>query len=590
MAYTPDPFDTAQPTGDKPASSAAEEFRAFKASYKYTLRFPAADADSYLGELPAAASRAGKFLMFNATTGKPEAGPLVTSSGITDASLIMYQPAGAGSVVSTVRAKLREIVSVKDFGAVGDGVANDTAAFQLAITAITSGSASTVYVPAGIYKITDTLTLNDKFASFRGDGVGVSTILFTPPTQRTLFDMTLTKSYKKSFSFSDLTITTDLASCGTCFKITTNLTADATQVNGATDTLFLSNIRVVQSGSGYWTKFLHTVNTGGVHAVAVAFNNEITAAQYDVNTVAIHLQQTDSRVSCIRTLTMTDLYVLRTYVAIHTDSIATTTSSNHIESVYLTSGEIVGIGYAALKVTGMVGAVAIANLHVDTTRYAIYAYGAVINFLRIIACDFRQSTNGGTYTVVELLKLGYGEMLSITGTALSGFNDLFPGTVNYVVNLDNTFSGAWLRRMSITGCTIRAVSYVYGTTGAARLVSSGNAYGSIGTALLLDSTLDTDVVGYDTVYTATTLINLDTTGDQTVDVAVPDKFAGSSYKYPVAILQQASSSGTDLLNVSYLFDTSTSTVCKFRIRGNTVTRSVRFSLFASGMITPNYSA
>jgi hypothetical protein len=69
------------------------------------------------------------------------------------ASAITYNQGGTGAQDRTVEAKLQETVSVKDFGAVGDGVTDDTAAINLAL----ASGARSVYAPAGTYKITDTL-------------------------------------------------------------------------------------------------------------------------------------------------------------------------------------------------------------------------------------------------------------------------------------------------------------------------------------------------------------------------------------------------------------------------------------------------
>jgi hypothetical protein len=52
-----------------------------------------------------------------------------------DSANVRFIQAGAGAVARTAQAKMRDVVSVKDFGAVGDGVADDTAAFQAAANA-----------------------------------------------------------------------------------------------------------------------------------------------------------------------------------------------------------------------------------------------------------------------------------------------------------------------------------------------------------------------------------------------------------------------------------------------------------------------
>jgi len=55
------------------------------------------------------------------------------------AEWVTYTPAGTGAVATTVQAKLRESVSVKDFGVVGDG-SDETAEMQAAFAAITTGT------------------------------------------------------------------------------------------------------------------------------------------------------------------------------------------------------------------------------------------------------------------------------------------------------------------------------------------------------------------------------------------------------------------------------------------------------------------
>ena len=57
---------------------------------------------------------------------------LSNSSG---SSLVGYTEGGTGAVATTVQAKLRASISVEDFGAIGNGTTDDSAAIQAAIRA-----------------------------------------------------------------------------------------------------------------------------------------------------------------------------------------------------------------------------------------------------------------------------------------------------------------------------------------------------------------------------------------------------------------------------------------------------------------------
>jgi hypothetical protein len=88
---------------------------------------------------------------------------VAVSIGATTADLVTYDPAGSGAQQTTVQAKLRDFVSVKDFGAVGDGVTdNSSALFALRDYLITQDREKhwTICFPPGDYRYSNNRWLN----------------------------------------------------------------------------------------------------------------------------------------------------------------------------------------------------------------------------------------------------------------------------------------------------------------------------------------------------------------------------------------------------------------------------------------------
>jgi parallel beta-helix repeat protein len=103
--------------------------------------------------------------------------------------------------------RFADVVNVKDFGAVGDGVTDDTAAIQAAITFGATNNKS-VYLPSGDFICSNKITtLNGSIVVF-GDGINATKVIFTSTNGG--FDFNLisqgTDRPPEQISFSDLTL------------------------------------------------------------------------------------------------------------------------------------------------------------------------------------------------------------------------------------------------------------------------------------------------------------------------------------------------------------------------------------------------
>lgn len=95
--------------------------------------------------------------------------PLRTKQAIQNGTYFTH--ASSGVTARTFTAKISEIqISVKDYGAVGDGSTDDTTAIAAAVSACAGLGGGIVYFPPGNYKISSTLTINQENVVLIGAG------------------------------------------------------------------------------------------------------------------------------------------------------------------------------------------------------------------------------------------------------------------------------------------------------------------------------------------------------------------------------------------------------------------------------------
>ena len=112
-----------------------------------------------------------------------------TASGATVTGNIAVTGTVDGRDVAADGSKLDDLVSIKDYGAKGDGSTNDTTAFSNALA-----SEKGIYIPAGTYIINSTLSVTNKNVTMIGAGERLSIIRFTGGTDGLQWNETTSQS------------------------------------------------------------------------------------------------------------------------------------------------------------------------------------------------------------------------------------------------------------------------------------------------------------------------------------------------------------------------------------------------------------
>ncbi len=128
-------------------------------------------------------------------------------TGVADTDLISVLSTSS-TYPRTLSARFSESVNVKDFGAIGDGVTDDTAAFQAAVNQSVAGISAQIIVsiPQGKYLISSTISIVGRNVVFKGNGYNASQIIPAVALAGALFSFDGTGGTVKFQGMLDLSI------------------------------------------------------------------------------------------------------------------------------------------------------------------------------------------------------------------------------------------------------------------------------------------------------------------------------------------------------------------------------------------------
>ena len=207
-----------------------------------------------------------------------------TSDNAKGDALVGYIHTGTGATARTVHARMLDFaISVKDFGALGDGANDDTAEIQAAIDAIGTAGGS-VYFPPGVYLVSDEIDIDQAYGvCLVGPAGRRSANAFADNVASIQISANITGSVfhfgKVSTNISKGSCIRDLTIDGDGRTYTTDAAIEVEYV----DFFHLDNVHIVQvQGRGLWTQ---RMVKGKIRALDIAESGAASMPCLDVDDV-----------------------------------------------------------------------------------------------------------------------------------------------------------------------------------------------------------------------------------------------------------------------------------------------------------------
>jgi hypothetical protein len=405
---------------------------------------------------------------------------------------VTFTQSGTGAVSRSVTSKLKDTVSVKDFGAVGDGFTDDTTAVANAIASDTG----VIYFPEGTYRV---LSGFNSSSPIKIQGEGPGTIIRYEGIG-TLFTFSYSQGNESNYSglaapFAVDSITLlkvhsnqgDIADCCIELKYT-----GLAGVIGAHDKLIISDtfigVDIAYTNpliGAYWKKALFLNNSAGVYVSNTTIANTVGSAELAAGTRGVHiLNSLTAQHNIIRAFQATNFWISRFENGVRAECTVSGIGST-IESVYLSNGEIQS-NYAF--VGNGVSAGALVNVHMDCMTQAFTLTNT--SAFRVTGCDIRSQTGraaSGASSSSMILMSGCsfhtwtGNIIIADNQGLGVFK--VGGTWinisgNYLGSSNNGTSKALIVDAGSTNVTARG-NQVYGVTGTPPVTDNSGGVASI---------------------------------------------------------------------------------------------------------------